>query len=76
MKDLITRKVNMINEKLGKPDEDGVPAFSCSVGVAFGRVGLRTSELFKRADTALYNAKENGRNGVAFYSKNLVEKAD
>ena len=76
MKDLITRKVNMINEKLGKLDEDGVPAFSCSVGVAFGRVGLRTSELFKRADTALYNAKENGRNGVAFYSKNLVEKAD
>jgi diguanylate cyclase (GGDEF) domain len=75
MKDLITRKVNMINEKLKKTDEkDGIPALSCSVGVAFGRVGIRTSELFKRADTALYNAKENGRNCVAFYNKNLAEK--
>ena len=74
MQDLISRKVSMINEKLSKTDEeDGVPALSCSVGVAFGNVGLRTSELFKRADTALYNAKENGRNGVAFYNKNLAE---
>ena len=70
MKDLITRKVNMINEKLNKAEEEsGIPSLSCSVGVAFGRVGVRTSELFKRADSALYNAKENGRNGVAFYSK-------
>ena len=77
MKDLITRKVNMINDKLSKTNaDDGVPALSCSVGVAFGRVGIRTSELFKRADTALYNAKENGRNGVAFYNKNLAEKVE
>ena len=36
----------------------------------------RTRELFKRADTALYNTKENGRNGVTFYNKNLVEKTE
>lgn len=73
MKELITRKISLINETLGKPDSaDGIPSLSCSVGVAFGRPGLNVKELFKRADTALYNAKENGRNGVAFYNKRMV----
>ena len=70
MKDLITRKVNLINEKIGTAEEEeGIPSISCSVGVAFGRVGLSVSDLFKRADSALYNTKQSGRKGVSFYSK-------
>ena len=70
MKDLITRKVNLINEKIGTAEEEeGIPSISCSVGVAFGRVGLSVSDLFKRADSALYNTKKSGRKGVSFYSK-------
>ena len=70
MKNLITRKVNLINEKIGTAEEEeGIPSISCSVGVAFGRVGLSVSDLFKRADSALYNTKKSGRKGVSFYSK-------
>lgn len=69
MKDLISKKVEMININLAKTDEQGVPPLSCSVGVAFGRVGLSTSELFKRADSALYEAKEDGRKNVKFFTK-------
>ena len=52
-----------------KPNDEGVPPVTCSVGVAFGRVGLDVSELFKRADNALYKTKQNGRNGLTFYRK-------
>ena len=74
MKELITRKVNLINEKLSNINDAGVPPVSCSVGVAFGRVGLNVSDLFKRADRALYETKHNGRNGLSFYSKELESK--
>lgn len=75
-KNLIKRKVEMINSKLAN-DEDKIPAISCSVGVAFGKTGINVSELFKRADKALYTAKEGGRNGVSFYhSKKSPEEKD
>ena len=67
MKDLIKRKVDMINEKMASTEGEDVPPASCSVGVAFGQENITVSEVFKRADEALYNAKENGRNGIAFY---------
>lgn len=67
MKDLIARKINMINEKLSVSDENDNPPVSCSVGVAFGRIGLNVSDMFKRADTALYETKKNGRCGVTFF---------
>lgn len=67
MKDLIARKINMINEKLSVSDENDNPPVSCSVGVTFGRIGLNVSDMFKRADTALYETKKNGRCGVTFF---------
>jgi PleD family two-component response regulator len=57
----------MINEKLSVSDENDNPPVSCSVGVAFGRIGLNVSDMFKRADTALYETKKNGRCGVTFF---------
>ena len=48
-------------------ESDGLPAMTLSIGVAFSGSGMEGSDLFKRADTALYQVKEAGRNGSAFY---------
>ena len=49
-----------------KENEEGLPPISISAGVAFGKEGITIDELFKNADKALYEVKENGRNGVVF----------
>lgn len=65
---LISKKIKKINEKLEKGDEEKrIPPISISVGVAYGDDGITRDTLFKRADEALYNAKERGRKGIAFY---------
>ena len=69
MKNLITHKVNLINQKLKNPEEKDIPPVSCSVGVAFGHTDINVSDLFKQADQALYATKQNGRNGLSFYEK-------
>ena len=68
MKPLVETKVNLIRRKIAVEDE--VPPFTLSIGVAFSEDGLAGTEVFKHADAALYDAKENGRNGYAFYEKN------
>lgn len=66
---LITKKVRKINETLlNTCEEDNLPPISISVGVAFGDDGITRNDIFKRADEALYTAKEKGRNEVSFYS--------
>lgn len=66
---LITKKVRRINETLlSTSEEDNLPPISISVGVAFGDDGITRNDIFKRADEALYTAKEKGRNEVSFYS--------
>ncbi|MBR6173651.1 MAG: GGDEF domain-containing protein [Eubacterium sp.] len=71
MKDLVCRKVELILKKLNDNSADeSIPAISCSVGCAFGRVGLKAQDLFKRADSALYESKESGRGKVSFYTNN------
>ena len=66
---LITKKVRKINETLlNTSEEDNLPHISVSVGVAFGDDGITKNDIFKRADEALYTAKEKGRNEVSFYS--------
>ncbi len=42
-----------------------LPSFSVSVGVAAGRQGEDSETLLQRADAALYQAKQSGRNRVA-----------
>ncbi|MCR5543105.1 MAG: GGDEF domain-containing protein [Eubacterium sp.] len=69
MKNLITHKVNLINQKLKNPEEKDIPPVSCSVGVAFGHTDINVSDLFKQADQALYATKQNGKNGLSFYEK-------
>ena len=62
----IKDKINYINEELSKAEE-GVPAVSLSVGVAFSDRPNPGESIFKDADKALYEIKEHGRNGCGFY---------
>ena len=64
--DLIREKITHINERLLHPD-DGSPPLSLSVGVAFGASAPGGTRLAKNADLALYQVKESGRCGCAFY---------
>lgn len=62
----IKDKIFMINEKLGKK-ENGLPAVSLSVGVAFSDRENPGDTIFKDADKALYDVKEHGRCGCKIY---------
>jgi len=62
----ITEKVEDMNRQLTNP-EDGIPAVSLSVGVAFTDRENPGPSLFKDADKALYYTKEHGRDGCCIY---------
>lgn len=64
MHSVVTRKIGEVNELLMHPDDD-LPQVSLSAGGAFSENGF-TDDLFKRADAALYQVKENGRCGCQF----------
>lgn len=49
---------------------------SASIGIAiFPQDGSTPEELMKNADTAMYKAKESGRNAIRFYEKSMNETA-
>lgn len=62
----ISDKITAVNESLTHPD-DGLPAVSLSVGVAFTDRDNPGDSIFKDADKALYKTKENGKCGCTFY---------
>ena len=50
---------------------------SLSIGITlFPQPGTEIHDLIKQADTALYRAKDNGRNQYHFFSKEMQEAAD
>ncbi|OHA92037.1 MAG: hypothetical protein A3J09_00875 [Candidatus Zambryskibacteria bacterium RIFCSPLOWO2_02_FULL_51_21] len=55
-------------EELGFPEASGLEV-TMSAGVASSENGLTLEDLVKRADEALYKAKETGRNKVVSYSE-------
>lgn len=65
-KDVILNKVQTVNDHLGR-GQDGLPKVSLSVGVAFSSEGF-DQNLYKNADRALYQVKEQGRCGYSFYN--------
>ncbi len=66
--DLIRERIQRINTELSNP-EDGLPPVTISVGAAYGGNVSDPSELFKRADHALYDTKHNGRSGLTFFEE-------
>ena len=67
MKPVIEEKVQNINNRLLNPEND-LPKVSLSVGIAFSANGFG-DDLYKKADSALYVTKENGRCGYTFYEE-------
>ena len=60
-------EIRQMIEKLKFPELPGLEV-TISAGVASSENGLSLEELIKRADQALYKAKESGRNKVVTYS--------
>ena len=55
---------NKINEK-----GSNTPKITLSIGIAKGEKTDSTDTLFKKADNALYTAKNNGRHNISVYTK-------
>ncbi|WP_345793288.1 EAL domain-containing protein [Thauera sp. JM12B12] len=56
--------------------EGGSPRLSTSIGIAlFPEDGHDSASLLKHADTAMYHAKDCGRNGARFYNTELTQAA-
>ncbi|WP_244915036.1 putative bifunctional diguanylate cyclase/phosphodiesterase [Rhizobium sullae] len=64
-----------ILEAMGRPFEmDGGPiSIGASIGVAIAESGMAASELTRKADIALYNAKGAGRNCYAIFGAHMEE---
>ncbi len=67
-KNIISEKIDNINQILQNPKEEGFPKFSLSVGITFSEGGYH-DDLFRQADKALYQTKENGRCGYTFFTE-------
>ena len=65
-RDAIGAKVRELAESL-QDTSDGLPKITLSIGVAFSDSHPGEDDIYRAADAALYKAKENGRNGHAFY---------
>lgn len=73
----ITTIVEQIFREISKPVpiEDHLIQVTSSMGISiFPKDGKNIQELIKLADTALYQAKEKGRNQYHFYSTELYEE--
>ena len=52
-----------------------LPNVTLSCGVAFGvDVGGGRDGLYRASDTALYMVKDNGRDGIAFFGSNHIDR--
>lgn len=72
---VIEKRVSQISRLLRRRLTNGAQ-LSGSLGVAvYPRDGLTFEELFLAADTALYYAKEHGRDGYAFYRPDMTRRA-
>lgn len=64
---IVAEEIREIIEREALPYEDFILTITGSFGVAQGREGEELKNILKRADRALYGAKELGRNRVELY---------
>ena len=69
--DIIAAKLDEIATKLAD-DSDGLPAITCSTGIAFMRESDNADNLYELADRALYEAKNEGRARYAFANESTT----
>ena len=71
---ILNKVINTMKEKI---DVDGIELNTTfSIGVSlFPRDGLTSDLLLRNADTAMYQAKDNGKNSYAFYNAHMTELA-
>lgn len=75
--DVITQKLQLLIEHIKEIPID--PKSECHVGSSFGiskypQDGADFETLYKKADIALYQAKNNGKNCFAIYKENIDDK--
>ncbi len=72
------RVAERIAQSIGLPYQIGENTVSVTttIGISvFPADGITSEILMKNADVAMYHAKESGRNGYQFYSRNIHEQA-
>ena len=60
-------EVANINKQLSNVS-DGLPPISVSVGIVHGTDVPEPSNLFEKADEAMYKSKQNGKSTCTFYN--------
>lgn len=70
LKDVVEEKLKRLAFELAKTDDE-LPPVTLSIGVAFSDSLTESMRIYPAADTALYKVKREGRNGFAFYEKDM-----
>ncbi len=66
---VVESKISLMGKRLAerlREDEDELPEITLSIGIAFNE-GRDADDLYRKADEALYRAKQAGRNRHCFY---------
>lgn len=66
IREQVAQKISHINEELGKAD-DGRPAVSLAVGMAFADRVYPGQSILEDAEAALSDLKKRGKSGCAFH---------
>ena len=71
---LAEKVLDSLREPLGLRQGDMFVSVSIGVAMAVRAVELSADEILRHADTAMYRAKDAGRNCIAFFDDSMVEK--